>query len=141
MKNNMIKISSAVTSNYDGMVALVDVNNKVYLGKKENYHFGPKIEAYYDNKDNSLCFISNNPKIFSFLYGTGWVLSQTEMLEHGFNMNLYNEFDELQNGVLKQFIKNTEIYFKDKPFIPPSKLKKLDQENISSIQEEEEDIL
>lgn len=137
MKNNTIKISSAVDSNYDGMVALVSVDNKVYLGKKENYHHIVGRGAYYDNKDNSLCFISDNTKIFSFLYGTGWVLSQTEMLNHGFTMSLYKEFDNLQSGILKKFNKNTEICFKDIPFISPDKLNIIEQENIKNNEEEE----
>lgn len=122
MNYKIIEIVSAINSNYVGMVALVDENDKVYLGKKENYHFTPGEPAYYDNKDNSLCFISNNSKIFSFLYGTGWVLSQKEMLEHGFTMDLYKEFNSLQKGILKDFKIHTEIHFKDKPFLSPEEL-------------------
>lgn len=123
MNNKIIEIVSAVNSNYSGMVALVDKNDKVYLGKKENYHYFKSGEpAYYDNKDNSLCFISSNYKIFSFLYGNGWVLSQKEMLEDDFTMDLYKEFDNLQKGILKDFERHTEIHFKDKPFLSPEEL-------------------
>ena len=123
MNDNKVKIISACRSNYEGMKALVDSKDRVYLGKIENYHFTPGEEAYYDNQDNSLCLISNNSKIFCFLYGSGWVLSQEEMLKY-FTMELYEEFDKLQNGILKQFKRNQEITFKNKPFISPNELRK-----------------
>lgn len=121
----MVEIISAINSNYVGMKALIDKNYKVYLGKKENYHYSKKEPiAYYDNQDNSLCFISNNPKIFSFLYGSGWILSQKEMLQRGyFTMDIYKEYDSLRKGILKKFKTHTEIYFKDKQFYSPEKLK------------------
>lgn len=122
MKNTIIETVSAVNSNYVGMVALVDKNNKVYLGKKENYHFIPGQPAYYDNKDNSLYFISNNISMYYFLYSSGWVLSQKEMLKHGMTLEEYKEFDELQKGILKKFEKHTEIHFKDMPFLSPEEL-------------------
>lgn len=124
MKKEIVEIVSAVNSNYVGMVALVDKNNKVYLGKKENYHFIYGQPAYYDNKDNSLYFISNNISMYHFLYGSGWVLSQKEMLKYGMTLEEYNEFDELQKGILKNFEKHTEIYFKDMPFLSPEELLK-----------------
>lgn len=127
MNTKKVKIISACISNYEGMTALVDTEDRVYLGKSENYHFTPGKEAYYDNEDNSLCFISNNDKIFSFLYSSGWVLSQKEMLQY-FTMELYEEFDKLQNGVLKQFKRIQEITFNGKPFISPTELRK--QENL-----------
>lgn len=123
MNDNKVKIISACRSNYDGMTALVDSKDRVYLGKSKNYHFIPGQEAYYDNEDNSLCLISNNSEIFCFLYGSGWVLSQEEMLKY-FTMELYEEFDKLQNGILKQFKRKQEITFKDKPFISPNELRK-----------------
>lgn len=123
MNDNKVKIISACRSNYEGMTALVDSKDRVYLGKSKNYHFIPGQEAYYDNEDNSLCLISNNSEIFCFLYGSGWVLSQEEMLKY-FTMELYEEFDKLQNGILKQFKRKQEITFKDKPFISPNELRK-----------------
>lgn len=124
MNNKNLEIVSAVRSNYKGMMAMFSYNKKVYLGKIENYHFNKKDSAYYDNTDNSLCFISNNHKIFTFLYGAGWVLSQSEMLKHGFTMELYKEFDKLQNTILREFEKTYEILFKDIPFISPEELEK-----------------
>lgn len=122
-KKNSINIISAVRSNYEDMIALVDENNKVYLGKKENYHLGKdKEKSIYDNQDNSICFISNNTIMFHFLMGGGWVLSQKDMLEHGFTLKDYKEYDKLKNGVLKQFKEVEEIKFKGKPFISPEEM-------------------
>ena len=64
MNTKKVKIISACISNYEGMTALVDTEDRVYLGKSENYHFTPGKEAYYDNEDNSLCFITFNGKPF-----------------------------------------------------------------------------
>lgn len=127
MNDKKIKIISACKSNYEGMTALVDFEDRVFLGKSKNYHFTPGQEAYYDNEDNSLCLISNNKDIYKFLYGSGWILSQKEMLQY-FTMELYEEFDKLQNGVLKQFKKIYEITFDGKIFISPEELRK--QENL-----------
>ena len=120
-----LEIVSAVRSNYKGMKAIMSYDKKIYLGKEENCHFRPgnKEISYYDNSDNSLCFISNNHKIFTFLYGAGWVLSQIEMLEHGFTMDIYGEFEKIQNSVLNKFEKVQEMLFKDIPFMGPGQLK------------------
>lgn len=134
MNSSKVNIISAVSSNYVGMDAMVDTQNKVYLGKEENYHFNPELhEAYYDNTDNSLCFITNNDEIYSFLYSEGWNLSQKDMLKHGMTVELYKEYDKLQNGVLKQFKRKKEILFNGKPFT-------MDYENIENEEFEEEEI-
>lgn len=124
-----LEIVSAVRSNYKGMKAIMSYDKKIYLGKEENCHFKPGSDeiSYYDNSDNSLCFISNNHKIFTFLYGAGWVLSQIEMLEHGFTMDIYEEFEKLQNSVLKKFKKVKDVLFKDMPFMGPSQLEQIMQ--------------
>lgn len=112
-------VIAAARSNYTGMVALVGENDKVYLGKRENYIFVPRQPAYYDNHDGSLCHISDNSGMFSFLYGSGWVYSQTEMLKHGLTMAQYEEFAKLRNGILKQFTAECEVKFAGQPFQEP----------------------
>lgn len=82
-----VPIKSAVISNYEGMDALVGEDGRVYLGRRENYHsgIGEDTRAWYDNWDGSLQLISDNVKMFHFLYGDGWVLSQRQMRrEHWF---------------------------------------------------------
>ena len=72
-----ILIASAAASNYEGMDALVGEDGRVYLGRSENYCPGDgEAPAFYDNSDNSLQLISDNIKMFHFLYGAGAVLYQ-----------------------------------------------------------------
>ncbi len=56
--------------------------------------------------------LSTNEKMFNFLSGSGWVLSQQEMIDEGlFTEQDYKEFYELENGPLKGFEKTGEIKF------------------------------
>lgn len=111
---NLVEIQSAAQSNYNGYVALVHrVSNKnstdeeIYLGKRENYTPG-----FYDNTDNSLIFVSNNPKMYGFLYGGGWTESQQSMVEKGlFSEQDYKDFFDLKNSVLKDLECTKEIRF------------------------------
>ncbi len=122
---SQIPISAAVISNYEGMDALVDKADRVYLGKRENYHFTPStpgtpMEAYYDNSDGSLVFVSDNVKMFHFLYGEGWVLPQKEMLSpHCFRRQDYREFARLREGILSRYPLIREVTFAGRPFLPP----------------------
>lgn len=120
-----IEIISAAYSNYKGMIALIGKDNKVYLGKKEKYYSNIDKDdesAFYDNSDNSLLWISDNQKMFSFLYSTGWVKTQKQMLKYGFTMKDYYEFDDLQNELLYKFDKTCVMKFKDIPFKSPKEL-------------------
>ncbi|GAA6298003.1 MULTISPECIES: LPD25 domain-containing protein [Lachnospiraceae] len=109
-----VEIHSACHSNYTGMVAMVGADDKVYMGKAENYDN----MGHYDNRDSSLCFISENVGIYPFLYGEGWVKSQAEMLENGLTLDEYKEFAALQQGILSRFEQRREILFDGKPFDP-----------------------
>lgn len=109
---------SAAISNYKGMTAFIGYDNKLYLGKSENYLFRDNGFAYYDNSDKSLTYITDNLTLYPFLHGSGWVCSQQEMLDNGsFTKGVYAEFDRLQKGVLSQFEQIRELKFADKPFI------------------------
>ncbi len=108
---------SAAISNYKGMTAFVGCDDKLYLGKSENYIFGESGFAYYDNRDKSLTYITDNLTLYPFLYGSGWVCTQQEMLDNGsFTKEIYAEYDRLQKGVLSQFEQIRELKFADKPF-------------------------
>ena len=79
-----ILIASAAASNYEGMDALVGEDGRVYLGRSENYCPGDgEAPAFYDNSDNSLQLISDNIKMFHFLYGEGWPVSQRKCAGSG----------------------------------------------------------
>lgn len=109
-----VEIHSACHSNYTGMVAMVGADDKVYMGKAENYDN----MGHYDNRDSSLCFISENTGIYPFLYGEGWLKSQAEMLDNGLTLDEYKEFAALQQGILSRFEQRREILFDGKPFDP-----------------------
>ena len=87
----VVEIRSAVHSNYANMVAMLAADNKVYLGREERYSFTPGQPGSYDNRDGSLCFVSDMPEMYYFLYGEGWSHSHEEMLDRGLTMDQYME--------------------------------------------------
>ena len=115
----VVEIRSAVHSNYANMVAMLAADNKVYLGREERYSFTPGQPGSYDNQDGSLCFVSDMPEMYYFLYGEGWSHSQEEMLDRGLTMDQYMEFARLQESVLRQFTPRREILFAGQPFQAP----------------------
>lgn len=115
----IVEIRSAVHSNYANMVVILAADNKVYLGREERYSFIPGQPGNYDNRDGSLCFVSDMPEMYYFLYGEGWSHSQEEMLDRGLTMDQYMEFARLQEGVLRQFTMRREILFAGQPFQAP----------------------
>lgn len=115
----VVEMRSSVHSNYANMVAMLGADNRVYLGKEENYHYTPGQPGFYDNKDGSLCFVSDQPDMYYFLYGEGWAHSQEAMLERGLTMEQYIEFARLRDSVLLQFTQQREILFAGKPFQSP----------------------
>ena len=117
--DTVVEIRSAVHSNYANMVAMLSADNKVYLGREERYSFTPGQPGSYDNRDGSLCFVSDMPEMYYFLYGEGWSHSQEEMLNRGLTMDQYMEFARLREGVLQQFTPRREILFAGKPFQAP----------------------
>lgn len=126
-----VLIASAAVSNYEGMDALVGQDGRVYLGRRENYHpnTGSDTPAVYDNSDGSLQLISDNVKIFHFLYGEGWPLSQRQMRrEHCFTKADYIEFASLRDGVLSRYRPIREVTFAGKPFAPPKAYRRMHRE-------------
>lgn len=104
------------------------------MGKSENYLFGDNGFAYYDNSDKSLTYITDNLTLYPFLYGSGWVCSQQEMLDNGsFTKEVYAEFDRLQKGVLSQFEQIRELKFADKPFNYLETAEKQTEQNYNKI--------
>lgn len=118
-QESVVPIRSAVRSNYAGMVAMLGADNRLYLGKEEHYYYEDVPRPYYDNRDGTLCFVSDQPEMYYFLYGEGWVYTQEEMLERGLTMQQYEEFARLRSGVLAQFTPVREILFDGKPFQLP----------------------
>lgn len=89
------------------MTAFVGYDNKLYLGKSENYLFGDNGFAYYDNSDKSLTYITDNLTLYPFLYGSGWVCSQQEMLDNG---SLQKKFMQSLTDCKRVFYLNLSRY-------------------------------
>lgn len=86
------------------------------MGKRNNYNN----EGTYDNTDNSLVFITDNPRMYSFLYSEGWVKSQEGMLQNGLSEQDYADFAALQKDILQRFEKVRDIKFGINTNIPGS---------------------
>lgn len=125
---------SAAISNYKGMTAFVGCDDKLYLGKSENYIFGESGFAYYDNSDKSLTYITDNLALYPFIYGNGWVCTQQEMLDNGsFTKEIYAEYDRLQKGVLSQFEQIRTVNFAGEPFNYLETAEKQTEQNYNEI--------
>lgn len=116
--DDFFHVSAAVVSRYttqDGadMDAFVGKDDKVYMGRRDHYDN----RGHYINNDKSLLHVSDNDKMFSFLSGTGYTETQSEMLEEGyFTQEDYAEYADLQVDVLAQFRETEPLMFADEPF-------------------------
>lgn len=105
-KDNVI-VQSASHSHYKGM-DIFTKDGQVFIGKKLNYDN----HGNYDNSDNSLQFVSDNEKMFSMLSGTGWVLSQQEMIDNGaFTAEDYKEYATVREQLASQYEQEEEPLF------------------------------
>ena len=108
------RITAAAKSRYDGMVALYTMDDKIYIGKSENYDN----KGHYDNKDNSLLYVSNCQAAFTFLSSEGCIDTQDEALKRGiYTKEDYEEFSRITDFLSQAgFIPEKEFFFADKPF-------------------------
>lgn len=105
-KDNVI-VQSASHSHYKGM-DIFTKDGQVFIGKELNYDN----HGNYDNSDNSLRFVSDNEKMFSMLSGTGWVLSQQEMIDNGaFTAEDYKEYATVREQLASQYEQEEEPLF------------------------------
>ena len=105
-KDNVI-VQSASHSHYKGM-DIFTKDGQVFIGKELNYDN----HGNYDNSDNSLQFVSDNEKMFSMLSGTGWVLSQQEMIDNGaFTAEDYKEYATVREQLASQYEQEEEPLF------------------------------
>lgn len=105
-KDNVI-VQSASHSHYKGM-DIFTKDGQVFIGKELNYDNS----GNYDNSDNSLQFVSDNEKMFSMLSGTGWVLSQQEMIDNGaFTAEDYKEYATVREQLASQYEQEEEPLF------------------------------
>ncbi len=115
-ENSMQRVYDAVYSNYKGMMVMQDIDDNVYLGKRENYTPGEG----YDNSDDSLVFVSSNSNIYKLLrQHCSWTETQTELMDGKvFSKEDFIEFKALRNGVLSQFKELALPTFDGEPFEP-----------------------
>lgn len=105
-KDNVI-VQSASHSHYKGM-DIFTKDGQVFIGKELNYDN----HGNYDNSDNSLQFVSDNEKMFSMLSGTGWGLSQQEMIDNGaFTAEDYKEYATVREQLASQYEQEEEPLF------------------------------
>lgn len=106
-------VSHYISKDGEQLVAFTDENDAVYLGKRENYdHWG-----HYLNSDNSLLHISDNWKMFNFISGGGYSVSQSLLVAQGdLSQEDFAEFDALRVGVLAQFEQVEPLLFAGEPF-------------------------
>lgn len=90
------RITSASRNRYEGMVALYDMDDEIYIGKSENYDN----KGNYDNSDNSLLYVSDCQPAFTFLTSEGCTYSQDEALKQGiYKKEDYGEFERIQDAL------------------------------------------
>lgn len=96
------------------MVALFTMDDKIYIGKSENYDN----KGHYDNKDNSLLYVTDCQAAFTFLSSEGCIHSQDEALKQGiYTKEDYEEFSRITDFLSQAgFTPEKEFFFADKPF-------------------------
>ena len=107
------RVSRYVTKDGAELDALVGEDDKVYLGRRDHYDN----HGHYVNDDHSLLYLSDNDKMFDFVSGEGYSISQADMIAQGyFTQEDYAEFDALRVGALAQFEQTEPILFAGEPF-------------------------
>ena len=108
------RITAASKSRYDGMVALFTMDDKIHIGKSENYDN----KGHYDNADNSLLYVTDCQAAFTFLTSEGCIHSQDEALKQGiYTKEDYEEFSRITDFLAQAgFTPEKEFCFDGKPF-------------------------
>lgn len=111
---DIARITAASKSRYDGMVALFTIDDKIHIGKSENYDN----KGHYDNSDNSLLYVSDCQHAFTFLTSEGCIHPQDEALKQGiYTQEDYKEFARITDFLAQAgFTPEKEFCFDRKPF-------------------------
>ena len=113
-EQNTARITAASKSRYDGMVALFTMDDKIYIGKSENYDN----KGHYDNADNSLLYVSECQAAFTFLSSEGCIYPQDEAVSRGvYTQEDYKEFARITDFLSQAgFTPEKDFCFDGKPF-------------------------
>ena len=108
------RITAAAKTRYEGMTALYTMDDKIYIGKSENYDN----KGHYDNSDNSMLYVSDCHAAFTFLSSEGCTDTQEEALNRGiYTKEDYEEFSRITDFLSQAgFTPEKEFFFADKPF-------------------------
>ncbi len=108
------RITAAAKTRYEGMTALYTMDDKIYIGKSENYDN----KGHYDNSDNSLLYVSDCHAAFTFLSSEGCIYPQDEALNRGiYTKEDYEEFSRITDFLSQAgFTPEKEFFFADKLF-------------------------
>lgn len=120
-RDAQVQVQAASVSSVPGYVVMSQYDRtgqnpgeRIYLGLAENYRQDTdRGIGIYDNSDNSIVHVSDNPNMFSFLdAGQGWTQSQQEMIDNGaFTAADYAEYDRIQREVIADFPGAKTKYF------------------------------
>lgn len=112
-RDAQVQVQAASRSSVPGYVVMSQYDRtgqnpgeNIFLGLEENYRQdADRGIGIYDNSDNSIVRVSDNPKMFSFLSaGQGWTQSQQEMIDNGaFTAADYAEYDRIQREIIADF--------------------------------------
>lgn len=113
-EHDTARITAAAKTRYEGMTALYTMDDKIYIGKSENYDN----KGHYDNSDNSLLYVSDCHAAFTFLSSEGCTDTQEEALNRGiYTKEDYEEFSRITDFLSQAgFTPEKEFFFADKPF-------------------------
>ena len=113
-EHDTARITAAAKTRYEGMTALYTMDDKIYIGKSENYDN----KGHYDNSDNSLLYVSDCHAAFTFLSSEGCTYPQDEALNRGiYTKEDYEEFSRITDFLSQAgFTPEKEFFFADKPF-------------------------
>ena len=113
-EHDTARITAAAKTRYEGMTALYTMDDKIYIGKSENYDN----KGHYNNSDNSLLYVSDCHAAFTFLSSEGCTDTQEEALNRGiYTKEDYEEFSRITDFLSQAgFTPEKEFFFADKPF-------------------------
>ena len=113
-EHDTARITAAAKTRYEGMTALYTMDDKIYIGKSENYDN----KGHYDNSNNSLLYVSDCHAAFTFLSSEGCTDTQEEALNRGiYTKEDYEEFSRITDFLSQAgFTPEKEFFFADKPF-------------------------
>lgn len=119
-KKDYIPLLGKSPSIYKDIMLLTGLDNKIYVGHKDNIYTNAQGEHFYNNADNSFTFISENEKMGVLLSTLVWGASQNDLKSMGlFSDKDYEEFNKIQTEILSDYTIIQPVSFSGVPFHYP----------------------